>query len=66
MTLGRYANGMFIFYYNIMADDIDNWKDLTEKDVERVFRMQIREGMNSVSVRTMKDIEEAKKEFGDN
>lgn len=66
MDLGRDVNGMFIFYYNIMAYDIDNWKDLTEKDVEQIFRIQIQEGMNCFYVMTMKDIEEAKKEFGDN
>lgn len=49
-----------------MAYDIDNWKDLTEKEVEQIFRMQIQESMNCFYVMTMKDIEEAKKEFGDN
>ena len=65
MNLGRYVNGMLVFYYNIMAYGIDNWKNLSETDVERIFREAINNGMNTFEVVTAKDIEEARKEFGD-
>lgn len=65
INLGRYMNGLLVFFYNIMDYGTDNWRNLSEADAERIFREAINNGIYDFWTITAKDIEECRKEFDD-